>query len=133
MLYSERFKLPALVDRVVWGAKLGFWIGAAYTAAGFVQYLRLGDRVLSDHRISGASAALVYMISGVVGGIFVGLARPAAKSKVGKALLAVAVLSVACFGFGLAMYGPPWLWTRPQALGIATSAIVLGIVAGMQF
>ncbi len=122
--------MNSLRTNVSWGLRWGLSVALVYSAYVLVLVLLRGNGVLTDQGISLSQVLTVYGITGIFGGLAVGLLRPLGRYLVGAAVIGYIVAALLFFCFGL-IDAPLSEWQRDDVTEVLVLAAILGPAGGV--
>jgi hypothetical protein len=110
------------------GVTGGMYFALAYSAFVILMYLVNGSRAFDKHGTTLGKIIAAYVISGIGGGLIVGLMLPLAKNKLGRTFLGIVVGVFVFFWITMTYAGPPTRWGDAEWFSCITSGVILGAI-----
>lgn len=111
----------------------GVLLGVFFALAGIVIWFMQGEYE-SDQGSGGLLALiLIYVLGYSLSGLIAGLLNPIGKTRVGAALIGVIAILPLTLGIAQFLTGELWPTDPDYAIATLTTAVILGICAGLVF
>lgn len=122
-------RVVKLFQNIRWGILWGMFIAAGLSGIAIFQYMVRGPALFARLGVTLEATIASYVGSGIIGGMVVGLMRPALQFRVGAVVTAIIVATIAYAGAGVVISGPPSQWSRSDWFIPLIGGLISGPIA----